>query len=109
MIRPFSRKHAAAAAEVFLVGATLLCVGSLRAAESKAPVRIDFNRDIRPILSDTCYKCHGPDAKQVKGGLRLDLRDVATKPMKSGEVAIVPKNTAKSELVRRITAKNPDD
>jgi len=78
-------------------------------ARAAAPAKVDFNRDIRPILSDTCFKCHGPDAKQVKGGLRLDLRDVATKEGKSGKIAIVPKQASKSELIRRLTTKDQDD
>ncbi|MCA9073358.1 MAG: hypothetical protein KDA84_30750, partial [Planctomycetaceae bacterium] len=64
----------------------LLCLSvaflSLNAADAKEPV--DFNRDIRPILADKCYMCHGPDAKDLQGGLRLDLQDVATKPAHSG-------------------------
>ncbi len=78
-------------------------------AASPSSQKVEFNRDIRPILSDTCFKCHGPDAKQVKGDLRLDLRDSTLKPAKSGNIAIVPKQPAKSELVRRITTKDQDD
>ena len=67
-----------------------------------------FNRDVLPILSDNCFACHGPDAKQAKGGLRLDLRDSATKPAKSGDVAIVPGKPAASALVKRIETKDAD-
>src|SRR6187455_2011112 len=74
-----------------------------------APAGVDFNRAIRPLLSDNCFACHGPDAKQVKAGLRLDLRDSATNPLKSGEIAIVPGKPAESELVRRIFAVDSDD
>ena len=52
--------------------------------------KVQFNRDVRPILSDTCFHCHGPDEKERKAGLRLDVRDEALKPAKSGAVAIVP-------------------
>jgi hypothetical protein len=65
---------------------------------------VDFNRDVRSILADKCYKCHGPDAKEVKGGLRLDLHGVVTKPADSGKIAIVPGKPTDSELVRRITS-----
>jgi hypothetical protein len=75
---------------------------------AKPSSRIDFNREIRPILSDTCYACHGPDEKERKGKLRLDLRDGAFKPAKSGEIPVVPGDLKKSELIRRITATDDD-
>jgi hypothetical protein len=70
---------------------------------------VDFDRDIRPILSENCSKCHGPGEEDRKAKLRFDLRDVAIKPGKSGNIAIVPGAPEKSELVARITAKDPDD
>ena len=83
-----------------------LCVSaSLAARAADAP---SFNRDVLPILSDNCFACHGPDAKQAKGGLRLDLRDSAMKPAKSGETAIVPGKPAASALVKRIETKDAD-
>ncbi len=81
---------------------------ALASVVSAAP-KVDFNRDVRPVLSDNCFACHGPDAKKVKGGLRLDRRDVATKPLKSGETAIVPGKADASELVRRIFATADSD
>jgi hypothetical protein len=60
---------------------------------------IDFNRDIRPILSENCFYCHGQDPAKRKADLRLDVRDVAVEAK-----AIVPKDAAASELVRRISA-----
>jgi mono/diheme cytochrome c family protein len=74
-----------------------------------AAPKVDFNREIRPLLSDNCFPCHGPDAKKMKAGLRLDVRDIATKPLKSGETAIVPGKPEASELVRRIFATDSDD
>jgi hypothetical protein len=74
------------------------------AAVSAAEPKISFNRDIRPILSDKCFACHGPDANKRQAGLRLDIRDVATKPVESGETAIVPGKTAQSELLRRVSS-----
>jgi hypothetical protein len=68
---------------------------------------LTFNRDIRPILSDKCFECHGP-AKQ-KGGLRLDVPEVATQPAKSGLIAIVPGKVDESEMLLRIFATDPDD
>jgi hypothetical protein len=70
---------------------------------------IDFNREIRPILSDNCFKCHGPDDKERKAKLRFDTKDGALSPAKSGDYAIVPSHPEKSKLVERITSKDPDD
>ncbi len=91
---------------------TLLVVQDTRAAESaRSPVAtpVDFNRDVRPILSDKCYACHGPDARTLRGDLRLDLADRATQPAASGARAIVPGHPEDSELVRRIHSGDPDE
>lgn len=71
--------------------------------------KVDFNREIRPILAANCYKCHGPDDDARKAKLRFDLPAEALKPAKSGAIAIVPRSPEKSELITRITAKDPDD
>jgi hypothetical protein len=71
------------------------------AAEEKS---IDFNREIRPILSENCYACHGPDANERQAGLRLDRRDAALAELESGAHAIVPGDVEKSTLVARISA-----
>src|SRR5262245_16334903 len=60
--------------------------------------KLDFGRDVRRILSDNCFKCHGPDVKQLQAGLRLDQREVATAKLESGKVAIVAGNSAESEV-----------
>ncbi len=64
-----------------------------------------FNRDIRPILSDKCYTCHGPDPGNRKTKLRFDVEAVATSDL-GGRYAIVPGDPGKSEMIRRITAEN---
>ncbi len=70
---------------------------------------VDFQRDVRPILSGICFKCHGPDEATRKGGLRLDLPDEALKPAKSGELAIVPGDPEKSALIKRVYTTDVDD
>jgi hypothetical protein len=67
-----------------------------------------FNRDIRPILSKTCFTCHGPDAAAMKSELRLDLRELALRGGESGKPAIVPGKPEESLVVKRITGTDPD-
>ena len=69
--------------------------------------RIDFNRDIRPILSDNCYTCHGPDEQQRVNDLRLDRREVAFSDRK-GHRAIVPGDVAASLLHQRISSSDAE-
>ena len=70
---------------------------------------ISYNFDIRPILSDKCFACHGPDANKRKAGLRLDIMDSALAPLKEtkGAYAIVPGKPEASELIKRISSKDP--
>src|SRR5436190_16872834 len=70
---------------------------------------LDFNRDIRPILSEHCYACHGPDENKRKAGLRLDVPEDAFKELKSGNHALVAGDLTRSTLVERITATDPDE
>src|SRR5438105_3166299 len=80
-------------------------------AADNVPGKVDFNRNIRPILSNTCAKCHGPDPKERKGGtdgLRLDVRADAIADL-GGYAAIVPGQPAKSALVQRITSIDDDE
>lgn len=77
-----------------------------RADEQNAS--IDFNRDVRAILSDNCFQCHGPDEKKRHAGLRLDARDPALQPAESGERAIVPGKPESSQLLTRVTSSDDD-
>jgi mono/diheme cytochrome c family protein len=75
-----------------------------RPAGKNAQPRVQYARDIQPILSSNCFACHGPDARTRKAGLRLDIPEEALKKLKSGSRAIVPGNAKASELVARILA-----
>ncbi len=70
---------------------------------------IGFNRDIRPLLSDQCFACHGFDAKKRKAGLRLDLAEGAYAANREGRVAIKPGDPEGSELWRRLNTSDPDE
>ena len=80
------------------------------AAYDTLPGDIDFNRHIKPILSDRCFSCHGPDKGKLKAGLRLDNAKAAYDelPESPGKKAIVPGNLRKSELFKRIISTDPD-
>ena len=69
---------------------------------------IQFNRDIRPILSNKCFLCHGPDEKKRKADLRLDLREGAVADL-GGYAAIVPGKPEESELLARVAHDDPDE
>ena len=77
-------------------------LGSASALSAAPPAKVSFNRDIRPIMSDTCFHCHGFDAKTREAGMRLDLRDEALKPTKTEALPIVPGQPGESEIIRRI-------
>src|SRR5262245_1183541 len=88
--------------------ALVLLAASNGLAESPPAAPVAFNRDIRPILSDHCYPCHGPDASRRKAGLQLDLESSA-KADHDGRRAIVPGDVDASELYRRISAEDADE
>lgn len=77
-------------------------------AEEAARGGVRFNRDVRPILADKCWACHGPDEKTREAGLRLDT-EAGAKALRDGQAAIVPGDASRSELVRRIRSTDPDE
>ena len=88
---------------------SLIFVIFFSSASSSFAEQISFNKHIRPILADRCFVCHGPDAATREAGLRFDREESAKQPsVDSGETAIVPGQPAMSELLRRLSASDPD-
>src|SRR5262249_34480822 len=75
------------------------------AAAESLPTTIEFNRDIRPILSDKCFQCHGPATQLAT--LRFDQEEGAKRALSGGRFAIVPGDPSKSQMIARVTAINP--
>lgn len=86
------------------VVATGIAVGLVLRVQGEVPEKPEFNKHIRPILAENCYKCHGADEKARKGKLRLDDRDAAL-----GKKAILPGQADASELIKRILSADPDE
>ena len=81
----------------------------VEAVYATLPSKIDFNADVKPILSDKCFACHGPDKGSLKAGLRLDIPEAAyaEMPESPGKKAIVPGSLSKSEVFHRILSSDP--
>jgi mono/diheme cytochrome c family protein len=88
---------------ILLVGIVAAATGPL-AAVLASPPTVDFRRQVRPILSDACYDCHGPDARARKARLRLDIPDGGVFEDRGGGPIVAPGKPGDSEPVRRITA-----
>ena len=89
----------------------LISLAKPAAPEAGKPTlsRPQFDRDIRPILAENCYPCHGPDANKRKAKLRLDRSENALEALPNGDLPIVAGDAAHSKVIERITAKDPDD
>ena len=90
-------------ARLIIAAAIAICVSHppgawARRDDEDNPTRIDFSRQIRPLLIDKCFKCHGPDPAVRQAGLRLDIGDVAVRELESGNIAVVPGDSQRSEL-----------
>src|SRR5688572_14699312 len=98
----------------FVVSVALLSIraradDARREDRSPLPDTIQFNRDIRPILSENCYKCHGFDPKSREAGLRFDTREGIFTKLEDGSVAVAPGSLDRSLLWKRITTADKDD
>lgn len=95
---------------IFLLTFTLGCTRmpeDVQMAFEELPEEVDYNFHIKPILSDRCYSCHGPDAQKRKGDLRLDLEQEAFKALADGDHAWVPRSIAKSRAWQLIVSEDP--
>ncbi len=90
-------------------GLAILVALSLCALAEVPRAAISYSRDVRPILSENCFKCHGADDKARKGKLRLDDPETAFKAGKSGAIPIVPGKPDQSELLKRIATSDEDE
>ena len=90
--------------------AVALSLGLFLGAPAQERVdKVHFNRDIRPLISDNCLKCHGPDAKNNTSDVRLDTSELAFREFEKGRFAIVPGKPEKSELYLRISTSDKSD
>ncbi|MBM3800805.1 MAG: DUF1553 domain-containing protein [Acidimicrobiia bacterium] len=89
------------------VGLLAVCVAAdVASAAEKTGRKVDFNRDIRPLLSDTCFTCHGPDKSNRKTELRFDIEESVRADLGGGRRTIVPGDPDRSELYRRVSSKD---
>ena len=104
---PIRSRFAAALACAALAGLTTAADSSQ--TTSPAVDRVDFSFQIRPLLADRCFRCHGPDASKRKAKLRLDTREGAFKEIDDGWAIVKPGDPGRSEMIRRINADYEDD
>jgi hypothetical protein len=107
ILNPRSRMHSFRLS-VFLLGVAFSCSPLFASDGDTTRSSVDFKTQIRPILSNRCFACHGPDEATVESGLRLDSFETATQAADSGQPAIVPAKSTESELVKRILSTDED-
>ncbi len=105
MISGFASKWVLLAVSATVLSVSVFSNTLPRPTLKRSPRTVDFNRDVRPILSEHCYKCHGPAVKDVKGDLKLNDPASATKD-RYGKFAIKPHDSKNSMLLERVTAKD---
>jgi hypothetical protein len=91
-----------------IAGALLSVVVLAGQSTPARPTRVNFTTQIRPLLSDRCFRCHGPDATKRKAELRLDVAAGALKTLEDGWAVVKPGNPERSEMIRRIFAEDDD-
>jgi hypothetical protein len=94
---------------IFLFGCTLSVPKEVEVKYDEIPEKVDFNYHVKPILSDRCYSCHGPDEKSRRAGLRLDQEKNAFMKLSSGRTAIDPGSISGSEMAHRILSEDPEE
>ena len=93
----------------YVVFGGLVSALALRSVPAAEPGKVDFNFHVRPLLSDRCFACHGPDAKARQAKLRLDVPEGAYKLLIDGTQIIKPRDPSDSEIIRRITSTDPEE
>jgi hypothetical protein len=93
---------------IFMLSVLLLLAKATTSAHGDPPPAVDFNRDVRPILAENCFACHGPDANHREADLRLDTFEGATAD-RDGSRGIVPRDLSQSALWQRITSTDSDE
>ena len=103
------KKYTVLGIVLIVVGLVFGIIKYTNANQAAANTLVSYNRDIRPLMSDKCFSCHGPDVSKVKAGLRLDLPASAFGELEKnkGHFAIVAGQPDKSELMKRIASNDP--
>ncbi|MEX2577715.1 MAG: PSD1 and planctomycete cytochrome C domain-containing protein [Verrucomicrobiales bacterium] len=105
----FYRRPAPASRFMATLGGLACVAGWFSSAAGSGSEEVDFNRDIRPLFSENCFACHGPDAAKREANLRLDTAAGATRTLADGTAAVKPGRPEESLLMARIDSADPDE